>query len=87
MNSLWMILATAHSSWSGSSKGNGAKLSHLVVDSMARSNRHELPWEGSSCKAGKTHERGTAALERVTESGSAISTLGNFQGLARQTTA
>lgn len=82
-----MILAAAHSSWSGNREGNGAKLSHLVVDRMTRSNRQELPWEGSSCMVGKTHERGSAALEGVTESGSAISTLGNFQGLARQTTA
>lgn len=84
-----VILATAHSSWRGNSKGNGAKLCHLlsVVDNTTRSSSQELPWEGSCCMVGKTHERGTAALEHVTESGCAISTLGNFQGLARQTTA
>lgn len=82
-----MVLARAHSSWSGNSKGNGAKFCHLVVDSMTRSNSQELLWEGSACMVGKTHERGTAALEHVTESGCAISTLGNFQELARQTTA
>lgn len=82
-----VILATAHSSWSGKSKVNGAKLCHLVVDNTTRSGSQELPWEGSSCWLGKPMRGGTAALEHVTESGCAISTLGNFQGLARQTTA
>lgn len=82
-----MILATAHSSWSEKSEGNVAKFCHLVVDNMRRSSSQELPWEGSSGMVGKTHERGTAALEHVTESGCAIFTLGNFQGPARQTTA
>jgi len=42
---------------------------------------------GSGWEVGKTHEMGSAALEHVTERDCLISTLGNFQELARQTTA
>ena len=71
----------------GNSKDNRAKLYHLVADSMTRSNSQELQLGGSGWTVGKTHERGSAALEHVIEKHCAISTLGNFQELARQTTA
>lgn len=81
-----MILATAYSKWRGNSKRNGAKLYHLVADNMTKSNNQELQLGGSGWTAEKT-ERCSVALEHVTVRDCAISTLGNFQELARQTTA
>lgn len=82
-----LILATAYSNWRENNEENGAKLYCSVANNMTRSNGQELQLGGSGWTVGKTHERSSVALEHVTERDCAISTLGNFQESARQTTA